>query len=172
MSTLASLPLVTHLSHSCLYRSNEQLSPYLTPAWVDDPPESALSCVTCNKSTSYSLRPISFARCWHWNVLHEYNRLTDPYFLVRRTTTAVLTSAMTSNAQPTKSRWGVGALLQQAVSGVESRLDTILANDDESPKTSGPKADDAATKSTLTAAKPAGSKQQLHTPNSRDQRLT
>ncbi|KUL91392.1 hypothetical protein ZTR_01733 [Talaromyces verruculosus] len=63
---------------------------------------------------------------------------------------------MTSNAQPTKSRWGVGALLQQAVSGVESRLDTILANDDEPPKTSGQKADDAATKSTLTTAKPAG----------------
>lgn len=67
---------------------------------------------------------------------------------------------MTSNAQPTKSRWGVGALLQQAVSGVESRLDTILANDDEPAKTPGQKTDDAATKSTLTAAKPAGGKQQ------------
>ncbi|EEA20389.1 hypothetical protein PMAA_042350 [Talaromyces marneffei ATCC 18224] len=63
-----------------------------------------------------------------------------------------------SNAQQTKSRWGVGALLQQAVSGVESRLDTILANDDEPPKTSGQKLDDAATKSTLTAAKLTGGK--------------
>jgi hypothetical protein len=60
-----------------------------------------------------------------------------------------------SNAQQTKSRWGVGALLQQAVSGVESRLDTILANDDEPSKLSGQKADDATSKSTLTAVKPA-----------------
>lgn len=74
---------------------------------------------------------------------------------------------MTSNAQQTKSRWGVGALLQQAVSGVESRLDTILANDDEQSKSSGPKADDAASKSTLTAAKPAaGGKHTVHPLNS------
>ncbi|EED24112.1 M protein repeat protein [Talaromyces stipitatus ATCC 10500] len=62
---------------------------------------------------------------------------------------------MTSNSQQAKSRWGVGALLQQAVSGVESRLDTILANDDETPKSSAPKADDAASKSSLTATKAA-----------------
>lgn len=55
---------------------------------------------------------------------------------------------MTSNAntQQTKSRWGVGALFQQAVSGVESRLDTILANDDDTPKQSGGKTDDASLK--------------------------
>ncbi|KAL1966466.1 hypothetical protein VTN77DRAFT_4388 [Rasamsonia byssochlamydoides] len=40
---------------------------------------------------------------------------------------------MSSNAQPTKSKWGVTAFLQQAVSGVESRLDVILANDEDLP---------------------------------------
>jgi transcription initiation factor TFIID subunit TAF12 len=40
---------------------------------------------------------------------------------------------MQSSAQPSKaSRWG--SLLQQAVAGVESRLDTILAEPDSSPK--------------------------------------
>jgi hypothetical protein len=40
---------------------------------------------------------------------------------------------MQPSAQPSKaSRWG--SLLQQAVAGVESRLDTILAEPDSSPK--------------------------------------
>lgn len=32
-----------------------------------------------------------------------------------------------------KSKWGVSSFLQQAVSGVESRLDVILANEDDLP---------------------------------------
>lgn len=39
-----------------------------------------------------------------------------------------------SSSQSGKSKWGMTALLQQAVSGVESRLDTILANDEDLPK--------------------------------------
>jgi TATA element modulatory factor len=40
---------------------------------------------------------------------------------------------MLPNTPPTKSKWGVSALLQQAVSGVESRLDVLLANEDDLP---------------------------------------
>lgn len=39
-----------------------------------------------------------------------------------------------SNSQSGKSRWGMTTLLQQAVSGVESRLDSILANEEDLPK--------------------------------------
>ena len=39
------------------------------------------------------------------------------------------------------SRWG--SLLQQAVAGVESRLDTILADGGEDAQTKGSKSDDA-----------------------------
>jgi hypothetical protein len=35
-----------------------------------------------------------------------------------------------SNSQTSKSKWGVGSFFQQAVAGVESRLDTILAEED------------------------------------------
>lgn len=39
---------------------------------------------------------------------------------------------MPSNSQPAKaSKWSVGSFLQQAVAGVESRLDTILAENDD-----------------------------------------
>ena len=40
---------------------------------------------------------------------------------------------MSSNSQSAKpsSRWGDTALLQQAVAGVESRLDTILAEEED-----------------------------------------
>lgn len=41
---------------------------------------------------------------------------------------------MASNMQTTKSRWGVSSLLQQAVSGVESRLDVLLANEEDFQK--------------------------------------
>lgn len=40
---------------------------------------------------------------------------------------------MSQNQQPSKSRWGVGAFLQQAVAGVESGLDRILAEEDDLP---------------------------------------
>lgn len=39
---------------------------------------------------------------------------------------------MPSNA-PQGKKWGVGSFLQQAVSGVESRLDVILANEEDAP---------------------------------------
>ncbi|KAJ9202110.1 hypothetical protein DTO166G4_5994 [Paecilomyces variotii] len=37
---------------------------------------------------------------------------------------------MSQNSQQTKPKWGVGSFLQQAVAGVESRLDQILAEED------------------------------------------
>ncbi|KAL1885595.1 hypothetical protein Plec18167_001090 [Paecilomyces lecythidis] len=37
---------------------------------------------------------------------------------------------MAQNSQQTKPKWGVGSFLQQAVAGVESRLDQILAEED------------------------------------------
>lgn len=62
---------------------------------------------------------------------------------------------MSSNAQPTKPRWGVGAFLQSAVSGVESRLDNILANDEEPPRKPGLKGDEKAPLPTTATAKAA-----------------
>jgi hypothetical protein len=40
---------------------------------------------------------------------------------------------MPSNAPQGKNKWGVGSFFQQAVSGVESRLDVILAYDEDLP---------------------------------------
>ncbi|WEW61651.1 hypothetical protein PRK78_007143 [Emydomyces testavorans] len=43
---------------------------------------------------------------------------------------------MSTNSQPAKSsKWSVGSFLQQAVAGVESRLDTILADNDDNAQT-------------------------------------
>jgi hypothetical protein len=63
---------------------------------------------------------------------------------------------MSSNAAPTKPRWAVGAFLQSAVSGVESRLDNILANDEEALRKPGLKGDERASLSTTATAKAAG----------------
>lgn len=38
---------------------------------------------------------------------------------------------MSTNPPPTRPKWGVGSFFQQAVAGVESRLDNILAEPDE-----------------------------------------
>lgn len=38
---------------------------------------------------------------------------------------------MAQNPQGPKSKWGVGSFFQQAVAGVESRLDNILADGEE-----------------------------------------
>lgn len=46
---------------------------------------------------------------------------------------------MAQNQQTQKSKWGVGAFFQQAVAGVESRLDNILLDEEERQKTSSPK---------------------------------
>lgn len=40
---------------------------------------------------------------------------------------------MTQNSQATRPKWAVGSFFQQAVAGVESRLDLILADPDEAP---------------------------------------
>ncbi|KAL2003945.1 hypothetical protein VTN02DRAFT_1464 [Thermoascus thermophilus] len=45
---------------------------------------------------------------------------------------------MSQNPLPTKSKWGVGSFLQQAVAGVESKLDIILANEEDLPPKSAP----------------------------------
>jgi hypothetical protein len=67
-------------------------------------------------------------------------------------------AVMASDAQPKKSKWGVSALLQQAVSGVESRLDVILANEDELPTKTTPQKPtnrDERSSSTSSPVKPA-----------------
>lgn len=43
---------------------------------------------------------------------------------------------MAQNPQAQKSKWGVGAFFQQAVAGVESRLDNILLDEEERQKAS------------------------------------
>lgn len=40
---------------------------------------------------------------------------------------------MAQDSQAAKSKWGVGNFFQQAVAGVESRLDNILLDQDENP---------------------------------------
>lgn len=45
---------------------------------------------------------------------------------------------MTQNPQTPKSKWGMGSFFQQAVAGVESRLDNILADGEEIPQHSIP----------------------------------
>ena len=59
---------------------------------------------------------------------------------------------MTSpNSQTPKSKWGVGSFFQQAVAGVESRLDTILAEEDatagKTASAKGPQAEQPAQQS-------------------------
>lgn len=59
---------------------------------------------------------------------------------------------MSSNAQPSRSRWGVSALLQQ----VESKLDVILANDEDlPPKKTPPNGNQTDSQSAAAAAKSA-----------------
>ncbi|KAG9248729.1 TATA element modulatory factor 1 DNA binding-domain-containing protein [Calycina marina] len=64
------------------------------------------------------------------------------------------------------SRWGVGAFLQQAVAGVESRLDTILADDQEAGK-----AANAAAATPVAAPKPDTSTPRSANSNRTNERL-
>lgn len=60
---------------------------------------------------------------------------------------------MPSNAPQGKTKWGVGSFFQQAVSGVESRLDVILANEDDAPSSNKvAKDEDTASQGHLTTA--------------------
>lgn len=60
---------------------------------------------------------------------------------------------MAQNQQPQKSKWGVGSFLQQAVAGVESRLDLMLADSEDLP----PKAAATKSKSNENVSQMAGS---------------
>lgn len=63
---------------------------------------------------------------------------------------------MAQNQQTHKSKWGVGAFFQQAVAGVESRLDNILLDDEERQKASGVKPVDNGTTGASVNRSPAG----------------
>jgi hypothetical protein len=70
---------------------------------------------------------------------------------------------MPTNAPQGKTKWGVGSLFQQAVSGVESRLDVILANEEDAKV-----AKDGDTPSNNAAAKqPVGGMQMTPVPGPR-----
>ncbi|KAJ5939669.1 hypothetical protein N7466_002803 [Penicillium verhagenii] len=60
---------------------------------------------------------------------------------------------------PSKPKWGVGSFFQQAVAGVESRLDHILLDEEERQKNAAanPKPQEIETKSTPLTRSPAGS---------------
>lgn len=63
---------------------------------------------------------------------------------------------MAQNQQTQKTKWGVGAFFQQAVAGVESRLDNILLDEEERQKTSSVKPADAANTGVPITKSPAG----------------
>ena len=65
---------------------------------------------------------------------------------------------MAQNTQSPKSKWGVGALFQQAVAGVESRLDNILLDPEEQAKLSNTKNQEDENKETLLTRSPVGCK--------------
>ncbi|KAJ5587653.1 uncharacterized protein N7459_003418 [Penicillium hispanicum] len=64
---------------------------------------------------------------------------------------------MAQNSQPTKPKWGVGSFFQQAVAGVESRLDNILLDPEEQAKASSAKPQESESKETPLTKSPAGS---------------
>lgn len=58
---------------------------------------------------------------------------------------------MAQNSQTQKPKWGVGNFFQQAVAGVESRLDNILLDEEERKKAANAKpAEPANTEATIT----------------------
>ncbi|KAJ5152066.1 hypothetical protein N7492_010361 [Penicillium capsulatum] len=63
---------------------------------------------------------------------------------------------MAQNSQAQKPKWGVGNFFQQAVAGVESRLDNILLDQDEAPKPPAAKPEKNESPSPVTRS-PAGS---------------
>ncbi|KAF3384786.1 Protein sgm1 [Penicillium rolfsii] len=64
---------------------------------------------------------------------------------------------MAQNSQAPKSKWGVGNFFQQAVAGVESRLDNILMDQEEAQKASNTKPKEAETTASPISRSPAGS---------------
>lgn len=70
---------------------------------------------------------------------------------------------MAQNPQAPKSKWGVGNFLQQAVAGVESRLDNILMDQEEAQKASNTKPKEAETSASPISRSPAGCKAHLET---------
>jgi hypothetical protein len=70
---------------------------------------------------------------------------------------------MAQNSQAPKSKWGVGSLFQQAVAGVESRLDNILMDQEEAQKASNTKPKEAETTASPVSGSPAGCKAHLKT---------
>ena len=65
---------------------------------------------------------------------------------------------MTQNSQAPKSKWGVGTLFQQAVAGVESRLDNILLDPEDQAKLSSAKVHETENKEAPLSKSPAGCK--------------
>jgi hypothetical protein len=65
---------------------------------------------------------------------------------------------MAQNPQASKSKWGVGNFLQQAVAGVESRLDNILMDQEDAQKAKPKEAESTASP---IARSPAGCKVHL-----------
>jgi hypothetical protein len=55
---------------------------------------------------------------------------------------------MAQNSQTQKPKWGVGSFLQQAVAGVESRLDHILMDEENNQNTKPAETQDGETPAT------------------------
>lgn len=65
---------------------------------------------------------------------------------------------MAQNSQGSKSKWGVGSLFQQAVAGVESRLDNILMDQEDAQKAANAKSKDTESTVSPISRSPAGCK--------------
>lgn len=63
---------------------------------------------------------------------------------------------MAQNSQAPKSKWGVGSFFQQAVAGVESRLDNILMDQEDAQKAANAKSKDAESTAPPISRSPAG----------------
>lgn len=67
---------------------------------------------------------------------------------------------MAQNSQAPKSKWGVGNFFQQAVAGVESRLDNILMDQEDAQKEKAKPKEAESTASPISRS-PAGCKMHL-----------
>lgn len=72
---------------------------------------------------------------------------------------------MAQNSQAHKSKWGVGSFFQQAVAGVESRLDNILMDQEDTQRASNTKSKDAESTASPISKSPAGCKVHLKIPD-------
>jgi hypothetical protein len=68
---------------------------------------------------------------------------------------------MAQNSQAPKSKWGVGNFFQQAVAGVESRLDNILMDQEDAQTASNTKPKEAESTAPPISRSPAGCKAHL-----------